>query len=79
MKAGGMMPCVMNASNEVAVAAFLRSELSFHGIADVIESAMAKTPVGITPSLEAYQAADEEARRFTLSQIRDKKVVTSPS
>ena len=79
MKEGGMMPCVMNASNEVAVAAFLRSELSFHGIADVIESAMARTPVGISPSLEAYQAADEEARRFTFGQIRDKKVVTSPS
>lgn len=79
MKEGGMVPCVMNAANEIAVAAFLRNELSFPGIAEVIESAMAQTPTGITPSLEAYRSADEAARRLTAELIRDKKSVTSPS
>jgi 1-deoxy-D-xylulose-5-phosphate reductoisomerase len=79
MKSGGMMPCVMNAANEEAVAAFLRDEISFHGIADVIEEVMARTPVVETPSLEAYQLADEEARRQAVSLIRGKKTVTSHS
>lgn len=79
MKSGGMMPCVMNAANEEAVAAFLRDEISFHGIANVIEEVMAHTPVVDTPSLEAYQQADEAARRLAASLIRGKKTVTSPS
>ncbi len=73
MKSGGMMPCVMNAANEEAVAAFLRDEISFHGIADVIEEVMARTPVIETPSLDAYQLADEDARRQVVSLIRGKK------
>lgn len=37
---GGTLPCVMNAANEVAVAAFLGRRLGYLGIADVVESVM---------------------------------------
>ena len=43
-QAGGTAPCVLNAANEVAVHAFLRGELSFTGIARVIESTLAELP-----------------------------------
>ena len=41
-EAGGTAPCVLNAANEVAVHAFLRGELSFTGIARVIESTLVR-------------------------------------
>ena len=43
-EAGGTAPCVLNAANEVAVHAFLRGELSFTGIAQVIESTLSELP-----------------------------------
>src|SRR6185437_5258934 len=42
--AGGTAPCVLNAANEVAVEAFLDGELSFLGIAEVIERALDELP-----------------------------------
>jgi 1-deoxy-D-xylulose-5-phosphate reductoisomerase len=40
-EAGGTAPCVLNAANEVAVAAFLAGELPFLGIAEVVEQTLA--------------------------------------
>jgi 1-deoxy-D-xylulose-5-phosphate reductoisomerase len=60
--AGGTAPCVLNAANEVAVAAFLDGALPFTGIAEVIERALddvATKPVGHFSDL--YRA-DAEAR-----------------
>ena len=37
----GNMPCIVNAANEIVVAAFLRDEISFLGMSDVIEKTMA--------------------------------------
>ena len=39
LKDGGAAPTVMNAANEIAVAAFIRGEIAFYGIADLVESA----------------------------------------
>jgi 1-deoxy-D-xylulose-5-phosphate reductoisomerase len=79
MEKGGMMPCVMNAANEVAVAAFLKNEIPFASIAGVIEKVMEKVNIGHVASLEAYQAADTEARRLAMEETRGKKIVTSHS
>lgn len=38
MNRGGNAPCVLNAANEIVVAAFLKDEISFTGMSDVIES-----------------------------------------
>jgi 1-deoxy-D-xylulose-5-phosphate reductoisomerase len=63
--AGGTAATVLNAANEVAVAAFLEGRLGFTGIADVIEATLA----GITPreadSLEVILEEDAIARDFT--------------
>jgi 1-deoxy-D-xylulose-5-phosphate reductoisomerase len=60
--AGGTAPCVLNAANEVAVHAFLRGELSFTGIARVIESTLAELPARQVRHFSDLYAADGEAR-----------------
>ena len=42
VRKGGNMPCILNAANEVVVAAFLRDEIGFLQMSDVIEKTMAK-------------------------------------
>ncbi|MFO7924321.1 MAG: 1-deoxy-D-xylulose-5-phosphate reductoisomerase [Bacteroidales bacterium] len=69
MKTGGTMPCIMNASNEIAVEAFLNDKIGFYGISSVIEKTMDKIPYVRSPDLADYQEADKEARLFTESLI----------
>ncbi|HEX2232002.1 MAG TPA: 1-deoxy-D-xylulose-5-phosphate reductoisomerase [Thermoleophilaceae bacterium] len=61
-EAAGTAPCVLNAANEVAVHAFLRGELSFTGIARVIESTLAELPPRPLREFSDLYAADSEAR-----------------
>jgi 1-deoxy-D-xylulose-5-phosphate reductoisomerase len=61
-EAGGTAPCVLNAANEVAVHAFLRGELSFTGIARVIESTLTELPARPVRHFSDLYAADAEAR-----------------
>jgi 1-deoxy-D-xylulose-5-phosphate reductoisomerase len=61
-QAGGTAPCVLNAANEVAVHAFLRGELSFTGIARVIESTLAEMPPRPVRHFSDLYTADGEAR-----------------
>jgi 1-deoxy-D-xylulose-5-phosphate reductoisomerase len=60
--AGGTGPCVLNAANEVAVHAFLRGELSFTGIARVIESTLSELPAGPVRHFSDLYEADSTAR-----------------
>lgn len=60
--AGGTWPCVLNAANEVAVAAFLAGELVFQDIAVVIEAVMQQMPVRPASELATILSADQEAR-----------------
>jgi 1-deoxy-D-xylulose-5-phosphate reductoisomerase len=60
--AGGTAPCVLNAANEVAVHAFLRGELSYLGIAAVIERTLEALPAVRVRAFESLYEADREAR-----------------
>ncbi len=62
---GGNAPVILNAANEVAVAAFLERRLGFDRIAGLIDSVLERIPFGEPNSLEQVQAADEEARALT--------------
>jgi 1-deoxy-D-xylulose-5-phosphate reductoisomerase len=62
LRRGGNMPCVMNAADEVAVHAFLREEISFLQIPELIEETMSKIALVNKPSLSDYEATDAEAR-----------------
>jgi 1-deoxy-D-xylulose-5-phosphate reductoisomerase len=61
-RAGGTMPAVLNAANEVAVAAFLGRRLNFAGIAAVIESVLQHHEPGPVLTLADALAADAWAR-----------------
>jgi 1-deoxy-D-xylulose-5-phosphate reductoisomerase len=60
--AGGTAPCVLNAANEVAVHAFLAGDLSFTGIARVIESTLSELPAQPVRHFSDLYAADAHAR-----------------
>ncbi len=62
MQAGGTTAAILNAANEVAVAAFLAGELKFTAIAAVIESTLANVSAHVAISLEAVLADDALAR-----------------
>jgi 1-deoxy-D-xylulose-5-phosphate reductoisomerase len=67
-EAGGTLPAVMNAANEIAVAAFLDRQVKFPGIWKTVEEAMNRHTTVAHPDLDAILAADqwarEEARRL---------------
>jgi 1-deoxy-D-xylulose-5-phosphate reductoisomerase len=62
LEAGGTMPAVLNAANEVAVERFRRGEIAFTEIWDLIENAMSQHKTLERPSLDAILNADSWAR-----------------
>ena len=69
LRAGGSAPTLLNAANEVAVAAFLAGRLPFLRIADTIAAVLERIPVAPLPDLAAVMDADAEARRVAESLI----------
>ena len=67
---GGNLPCIVNAANEVVVAAFLADRVSFLGMSDAIEEAMQRMPFIASPTYEDYVETDAETRRFTESLLK---------
>lgn len=66
---GGNLPCVVNAANEVAVAAFLNDEIGFLEIAEIIENCAAKVFFVKNPDYADYVASDTEARRVAAELV----------
>jgi 1-deoxy-D-xylulose-5-phosphate reductoisomerase len=60
--AGGTLPAVMNAANEIAVAQFLKGQLSFSGIWEHVESVMTNHKVIENPAIDELIEADQWAR-----------------
>jgi 1-deoxy-D-xylulose-5-phosphate reductoisomerase len=69
-KAGGSMPTVLNAANEIAVSAFLQKRASFLQIEELIENALENHSIISNPSLEEIQLIDEETRKYVSSLIK---------
>ena len=61
---GGNMPCVVNAANEVCVAAFLADRIKFTDMSRIIERAMQSANFTIKPTLDDYIATDAEVRKM---------------
>ncbi len=66
---GGNVACVINAANEIAVAAFLHERIRFTDIQRLIESSLEKMPYIPNPSYEDYVATNSETRRYAESII----------
>lgn len=66
---GGNMPCVLNAANEVCVAAFLADQIKFTDMPRIIERAMQSADFCQKPTLDDYIATDTEIRKMATNWI----------
>ena len=66
---GGNVPCVVNAANEIAVAAFLERKIKFNDIYRIIHAAMSWAPYVEEPTYEDYVRTNEETRRYAATLI----------
>ncbi|MDY6292781.1 MAG: 1-deoxy-D-xylulose-5-phosphate reductoisomerase [Bacteroidales bacterium] len=66
---GGNAPCVMNAANEIAVAAFLHDKIGFNDIFNIIERTMAWAPFIAQPGYDDYVATNAQSRAYAESLI----------
>ena len=71
LRQGGNMPCIVNAANEVVVAAFLHDQISFLGMSDVIEKSMQTVSFLKTPAYDDYVATDAETRRIAAELVKN--------
>jgi 1-deoxy-D-xylulose-5-phosphate reductoisomerase len=76
LDAGGTMPVVLNAANEVAVEAFLQERIGFTAIADVIAAAMAAHTVAPAATLAAVRAVDGWAREYSRGLVNTRAAET---
>ncbi len=62
MKQGGNKPCILNAANEIAVEAFLKDQIGFLEMSDMIEACLEKISFISSPTYEDYVKTDGETR-----------------
>lgn len=66
---GGNQPCVLNAANEIAVAAFLKDEVGFLEMSEVVEKCLQTIDFVAHPAYEDYVQTDKETRIKALELI----------
>jgi 1-deoxy-D-xylulose-5-phosphate reductoisomerase len=70
LRAGGNMPCALNAANEEAVAAFLNEQIGFFDIAGTVEYVLEKTKFNNEASLDVYASTDSISRSLAGQYIK---------
>ena len=73
IRAGGLLPCALNAADEIAIAAFLDRKLPFLGIAAVIEEVLTRMPRTPMNKIDDVIAADLQARHLAREVISKRK------
>jgi 1-deoxy-D-xylulose-5-phosphate reductoisomerase len=76
LAAGGTAPAMLNAANEVAVAAFLQGRIGFLRIPALVEDALASLPATPASSLDVLREADAHARRYVEQHLSRTMVAT---
>ncbi|MFY8034866.1 MAG: 1-deoxy-D-xylulose-5-phosphate reductoisomerase, partial [Flexibacteraceae bacterium] len=69
LDAGKSAPCILNAANEIAVAAFLADKIGFLQIAEIVEETLNKVENTASTSIAAYVEKDKEARMVATQLI----------
>lgn len=69
-RTGGTAPCVMNAANEIAVAAFLQDKIRFTDIFHIIDKTMAQARLIKRPTYDDYVVSNDEARTFATQLVQ---------
>lgn len=70
LKTKGNTACIINAANEIAVAAFLKQQISFLDIYKIIEKSIANIPFIKSPTFEDYVNTNTETRAYAESIIK---------
>lgn len=70
---GGNAACIINAANEVAVAAFLKGQIGFRQIYEYITDALEGIPFIEHPSYDDYVATNDATRRYVSEKIQNNK------
>lgn len=73
LRRGGNLACTMNAANEIAVAAYLRGEISFYGISDLVAETMAGVEFVESPGLDDIFATNEAAKEYASALMEKRK------
>lgn len=71
IRRGGNAACVINAANEVAVAAFLQGRIGFYDIYDTIADTLSRATYVAEPLHDDYVASNAEAREIALQRIKN--------
>jgi 1-deoxy-D-xylulose-5-phosphate reductoisomerase len=69
MRAGGLAPTILNAANEIAVAAFLKEQIGFTNIPQVVEHTLQKLENSVADNIESILNQDEVARHIAQQYI----------
>ena len=69
-RAGGNVPCVLNAANEIAVAAFLHDKIGYNDIAETVIKTMQWAPYVAKPTYDDYVNTNIEARSYAETLIK---------
>ena len=70
--AGGARPAILNAANEIAVAAFLAGRIGFLEIAAIVADTLDRYDPDAPETLDAVLAIDAEARRLADERVKDR-------
>ncbi|WP_113653782.1 1-deoxy-D-xylulose-5-phosphate reductoisomerase [Pedobacter namyangjuensis] len=73
MDKGGNMPCILNAANEIVVDAFLKDNIGFLEMSDVIAECMETIAFVATPTLDNYLETDQQTRIFATELVTKQK------
>ena len=74
IEVGGTLPCVMNASNEEAVLAFLDKKIKFLDIEEIIDKMMKSINIIDNPTIEDIISIDKLTRKLTKEEIERRKL-----
>lgn len=77
MKKGGNAACILNASNEIAVEAFLKDKIGFLQMSDVVEKCLQSIDFIVKPSYEDYVETDKKTRTKALEIVEGFKLKVS--
>ena len=70
LEKGGTMPCILNAANEIVVAAFLQDQIGFLEMTDVIAECMQKVSFVSSPNFDDFFNTDNETRLIASEMIK---------
>jgi 1-deoxy-D-xylulose-5-phosphate reductoisomerase len=71
LEEGGARPAILNAANEIAVAAFLAERIGFLEIAAIVEDTLQRYAPEAPQTIDAVIAIDSEARRIAGERVED--------